>query len=171
VTAAITYRALAEADLPLLTHWLNREHLRAFYQREPVSADEVAAKYGPRIRGEVPTVSSLALLEGTPFGYLQCYRVVDWPDFRATIEVDHGLSIDLFISEPNLIGRGLGRRMLSGYVEQVAFALHPHERLCWIGHELENRAGRRCSRAAGFSPVKEYDEEGRRYELLVRQAR
>ncbi len=167
----ITYQPLAETDLPLLTEWLNRPHLRAFYQREPISAVDVAAKYGPRIRGEVPTHSWLAVRGERPFGYLQCYRVADWPQWQATIGVEHGVSIDLFIGEPDLIGRGVGNRMLRGYVDQVAFPLHPGEQLCWIGHELDNQAARRCSAAAGFSPVGEYDEDGARCILMVRQGR
>lgn len=168
--AEIAYRPLVEADLPLMTEWLNRAHLRRFYQYEPITAAEVAAKYGPRIRGEVATHSWLALLDGAPFGYLQCYRVVDWSDWRATIGVDEGVSIDLFIGEADLIGRGLGRRMLRGYVEQVAFPLHPAERLCWIAHELGNLAARKCSAAAGFLPVCEFDEEGRPSILMVRRS-
>ena len=59
--------------------------------------------------------------------------------------------------------------MLAGYVDRVAHRLHPGERVCWIGHELQNIAARRCSAAAGFTPVREYDEDGRRYILMVRQ--
>lgn len=167
----IVYQPLTEADLPLMADWLNRPHLRAFYQREPISPAAVAAKYGPRIRHEVPTHSWLAVLGGSPFGYLQCYRVADWADWQATIGVDHGVSIDLFIGEPNLIGQGLGRRMLSGYIQKVALPQHPEERLCWIGHELENVAARKCSMAAGFVPVREYVEDDNRCVLMVRQGR
>ena len=170
MTGQIAYRRLTEADLPLMADWLDRPHLRAFYQREPISLAAVAAKYGPRIRREVPTQCWLAILGKTPFGYLQCYRLADWADWRATIGVDHGVSIDLFIGEPGLIGQGIGRRMLSGFVDRVAFPQHPEERLCWIGHELENVAARRCSAAAGFVPVREYVEDDNRCILMVRQA-
>lgn len=166
----ITYRLLTDEDLPLMTVWLNRPHVRAFFQREPISAEGVAAKYGPHIRGEVPSRSSLALLDGTPFGYLQCYRVADWPEFQATIGVDDGVSVDLFIGEIGLVGKGIGRRMLAGYVDRVAHPLHPGEKVCWVGHELENIPARSCSAGAGFTEVREYDEEGRRYILMVRQA-
>lgn len=166
----ISYRPLIEADLPLMTDWLNRVHLRAYFQREPISAAEVATKYGPRIRGEAPAHCSLALLDDRPFGFLQCYRVVDWPDWAEAISAEHGLSVDLCIGEPELIGQGLGRRMLAGYVEQVAFARYPQERLCWIVHVLENTAARNCSAAAGFSPVRTFIDEGRPSILMVRQA-
>lgn len=167
--SALSYRPLAETDLPLMAEWLNRQHLRRFYQPTPISLAEVVAKYGPRIRGEVPTHSSLALLDGAPMGYLQCYRVADWPDWRATIGVSHGVAIDLFIGEPDLIGRGFGRRMLAGYVEQVAFPLHPDEQLCWICHEHGNTAALACSRAAGFAPVGEVLDDGKPSLLLVLQ--
>ncbi len=164
----ISYRPLVEADLPLMTDWLNQVHLRAFYQRDPTTAAEVAAKYGPRIRGEAPAHCSLALMDGAPFGYLQCYRVADWADWREAIGVEHGVAIDLFIGEPGLIGRGIGRRMLDGFVK-VALGRYPDERLCWIAHELENHAARQCSTAAGFSPVKTFLDDGRASILMVRQ--
>jgi len=169
MTDAISFRALSEEDLPQLTAWLNRPHLRRFYQLEPTTLDQVRSKYGPRLRGEVPTRSSLALLEGSAFGYLQCYRNADWPDWQALVGTTEGISIDLFIADPALIGRGLGRRMLSGYVELVAFPAYPAERKCWIGHELENVAARACSEAAGFAPVREYVEDGKPCLLLVRE--
>jgi len=168
LTQEISFRALQEGDLPRLTEWLSRPHLRRFYQFEPTTLEAVAATYGPRIRGEAPTHSSLALLGGAPFGYLQCYRIADWPDWQAVVETTEGISIDLFIADPDLIGRGLGRRMLAQYVEAIAFAFYPDERLCWIGHQLENVAARACSEACGFAPVREYIEEGKPYVLLVR---
>ena len=171
MTGDITYRPLADADLPLMTEWLNRPHLRRFYQHEPTTLAEVTAKYGPRIRHEEPVHSWLALLDGAPFGYLQCYRNVDEPEWQATIGADHGLSIDLFIGEPDLIGRGVGRRMLGGYVDQVAFALYPDEQLCWICHEVVNLPALGCSKAAGFAPVRALEEDGKPSLLLVRQRR
>ncbi len=166
VTQEITFRALEERDLTLLTEWLNRPHLRRFFQFEPITAQEVATKYGPRVRGEVPTHSTLALLDGAPFGYLQCYRIADWPDWEVVVETREGISIDLFIADSDLIGRGLGRRMLGQYVEAVAFPFYPDERMCWIGHQLENVAARACSEASGFAPVREYVEYGKRHVLL-----
>ena len=165
----ITFRPLQAADLSRMADWLNRPHLRAFFQREPTTAAEVAAKYGPRIRGEAPTHCSFALLDGAPFGFLQCYRVADRPDWQAVIEADHGVCIDLFIGEPELLGKGFGQRMLRDYVQTVAFPLYPDETVCWIAHELENRTARACSLASGFTPVREFVEDGRRSVLMRRE--
>ena len=43
-----TYRRLAFEDLPLVTGWLNTSHVRILFQRAPISADAVTAKYGIR---------------------------------------------------------------------------------------------------------------------------
>jgi len=169
LTKEITLHALEESDLTRLAEWLNRPHLRRFYQFEPTTLEAVAAKYGSYIRGDAPTHSHLALLDGAPFGYLQCYRIADWPDWQAVVETTEGISIDLFIANPDLIGRGVGRRMLAQYVEAIAFPFYPDERLCWIGHQLENMAARACSEACGFVATREYIEEGKPYVLLVRQ--
>ena len=168
VAQAITFRPLSEGDLPRLTDWLNRPHLRRFYQPTAITLEAVTAKYLPRIRGEAPTRSHLALLAGEPFGYLQCYRNVDWPDWEAVIGPAGGVSIDLFIAEPSMLGRGLGRSMLRGYVEQVVLPMHPHEQWCWIGHDAENLAARACSEAAGFTYVRDYVEDGAPCVLLRR---
>jgi aminoglycoside 6'-N-acetyltransferase len=168
LTQEITFRDLHVSDLTRLAEWLNRPHLRRFYQFEPTTPEAVAAKYGAYIHGDAPSHSHLALLDGAPFGYLQCYRIADWPEWQAIVETTEGISVDLFIADPALIGRGLGRRMLAQYVEAVAFSLYPHERLCWIGHQLANVAARACSEACGFTAARQYLEEGRPYVLLVR---
>ncbi len=59
--------------------------------------------------------------------------------------------------------------MLSRYVETVAFPAYPDERLCWIGHQVANGATIACSKASGFTAVREYDEEGKDFVLLVRE--
>lgn len=163
----LAFRPLAEADLADLHAWLNRPHLRRFFQREPISAAEVAEKYRPCIRGEEPTFCHLALLDGQPFGYLQCYRIADHPAWAATIGESDGIGTDLAIFEPEMIGRGLGRAMLGGYLRDVAFALFVAETRCWIAHEIANTAGWRNSLSIGFRPVRDMVEDGLPSRLFV----
>jgi aminoglycoside 6'-N-acetyltransferase len=127
----------------------------------------VAAKYGPRVRGEAPTHCHLALSQGRPFGYLQCYRNLDWPDWAAEIDVDGGLSIDLFIGDPAFVGGGYGRAMLGGYVHGVAFRIYPDETRCFIAHAHDNTAALACSRSVGFRDVGDFVEDGVDMRLLL----
>jgi aminoglycoside 6'-N-acetyltransferase len=164
----VAFRPVSESDFPLLTGWLAQPHVRTFFQKDPITLGEVAAKYGPRVRGEAPTRCHVALDgERRPFGYLQCYRNLDWPDWAAQIDVEDGLSIDLYIGEPGFVGSGYGRAMLGAYVRDVAFALHPDERLCFIAHARDNAAALACSAAVGFRDLRDFVEDGVDMRLLV----
>ncbi|MBI1331125.1 MAG: GNAT family N-acetyltransferase [Alphaproteobacteria bacterium] len=162
----ISFRRLAEDDLALLSGWLNREHLRPFYQKTPVSMDEVRKKYLPRIEGRVPAHCHLAIMRNNPIGYLQCYRIADWPDWKALTGITDGIGTDLFLGEPDLLGQGIGTAMLDGYLREVALCLFPEEQACFIAHHLDNAAARAYSRAAGFVPFQTFVEEGMPMELM-----
>jgi len=164
----VGFRPVVETDFPLMNAWLAQAHVRTFFQKEPITLAEVAAKYGPRVRGEVPTHCHLALDEaGRPFGYLQGYRNLDWPDWAAEIDVDGGLSIDLYIGEPDHVGGGYGRAMLGAYVRDIAFPLYPDEARCYIAHAHENIAALACSRAVGFRDLGDFVEDGVDMRLLL----
>jgi aminoglycoside 6'-N-acetyltransferase len=163
----ISFRRLEQSDLPMLTEWLAEPHVRRFYQKIPVSLEDVTLEYGPAIRGEEPSSCHLAFCNSEPFAYLQCYRNRDYPDWARIIDVADGISIDLFIGNPGYLRRGLGRTVLRAYVQQVAFPLYAREQLAFIGHELTNTAALRCSAAAGFRPLRPFLEDGVEMLLLV----
>jgi aminoglycoside 6'-N-acetyltransferase len=156
----ISFRPLELSDLDDFCMWLDRPHLRRFYQRKPISREDVEAEYGPCIRGEDPTHCHLALFDGKPFGYIQCYRIPDYPEWADLIESHDGIGVDLAILDPSMLGRGMGRAMLGAYLRDVAFPLFPIERRCFIAHEVENHAAIACSRAVGFEMIGPFVEEG-----------
>jgi aminoglycoside 6'-N-acetyltransferase len=120
-TQEIEFRPVEESDFPILSAWLAQPHVRKFYQKMPITLEEVALEYGPFVRGEEPTICHLAVSGGAPFAYLQCYRNADYPEWVEIIEVKDGISVDLFIGEPIYLHRGFGRAALGGYLRQVAF--------------------------------------------------
>jgi aminoglycoside 6'-N-acetyltransferase len=164
---AVSFRPLTEMDFPLLASWLAQTHVRVFYQKAPVTLADVALEYGPVVRGGEPALSHLALSGDAPFGYLQCYRNLAYPEWAALIGVDEGVSVDLFIGDPRFLRRGFGRAALREYLRQVAFSRYPDERLACIAHEPANAAALRCSRAVGFRPVRAFIENGAEMTLLV----
>ncbi len=165
----ISFRPVAEADFPMLWRWLAEPHVRAFFQKTPISLEEVAAKFVPRIRGEVPTRCHIALHGETPFGYLQSYRNADWPEWAAMIGRGGGASIDLHIGDPAFLGRGFGRGMLAAYVRDVVFPHFADLSEVYIAHEVTNVAALAASQAAGFRVVGSFIEGGIPMKLLVLQ--
>lgn len=162
----IIFKPLEKTDLPLLHSWLNQPHMRKFYQRKPITQDEVFEKYAPQIGSAVPTRSHIACYEGRPIGKIQSYRNCDYPEYKNVIRVAGGISVDLFIGEPAYLGKGLGRRMLQSYLTDVAFKIFENEKYCYICHEADNQGAIACSKAAGFKFVKNVIEDGKQSKLF-----
>ena len=155
----LSLRPLRQEDLPLLHRWLNAPHLRRFYQKAPIELDAVRSKYGARLDLLGPTKSHLALFDGVPFGYLQCYRNASYREYAEQIGVWDGASVDLFIGEVARLGRGFGSAMLRAYLDEV-FRLFPDLSTVYLLHHRENQAAQACSRRAGLRPLRELLEEG-----------
>jgi aminoglycoside 6'-N-acetyltransferase len=163
----ITFRPVEEADFSKLTAWLAEPHVRQFYQKTPITLAEVAAEYGPAVRGEEPSICHLAFRGGAPFAYLQCYRNADYPEWAQMIQADDGVSVDLYIGDPAFLDRGFGRAALSAYLPKIAFPSYAHEKRAYIAHELTNEAALQCSKAVGFRPLRTFLENGVETMLLV----
>ncbi len=143
----------------MICDWRNRPHMR-FYQKAPLSLDDAYARLMPRIRGEDDCLAHVASLNGRPFGYVQCYLIMDSPDYAREIGVSDGVGLDYFIGEPELIGRGLGRAMLAAYLREVAFPSFPHEQRCIVCYETENLASGGVLASLGFRRERELIEGG-----------
>jgi aminoglycoside 6'-N-acetyltransferase len=159
----VEFRPVEVTDLPLLTGWLAEPHVRAFYQRVPVTLEDVELKYGPYIRREEPTLCHLALSWGVPFAYLQCRRREDYAEHQGVVDLiglEGGVGVDMFIGEPAYLGLGFGRPALAGYLRQVALPFHPRETRAYIAHDSLNVAALQCAEAVGFRPVGVFVQDG-----------
>jgi RimJ/RimL family protein N-acetyltransferase len=158
--SSITFRPLAEADLPLFHAWLTRPHVAEWWQPTP-SLEEVRADYLPCLAAstvlplDAPAgvVQYLACEDGLPFAYIQAYRVMGgqdegwWPD-----ETDPcALGIDQFIAEAHRLGQGLGTRMIRTFLD-VLFA-DPRVTKVQTDPAPTNARAITCYRKAGFRDV------------------
>ncbi len=160
------FRPLAEADLPLLHTWLNRLHNRERISDGPISPEQISEKFLPRIKGEEPTHCHFATLNEHPMGFLQCYSARAYPDFARDIGAIEGVGIDLFLADPSLMGQGIGSRMLSAYIGDIAFLVFAREPYCYITYALDDQLAISAARATGFESVKEYSPNGQPSLLL-----
>ena len=163
---AISFRPMTRADLPIVHEWLNREHVRRWW-RDSGRLEHVEARYGPAIDGDEPTQMFVIEIDGRPAGTIQTYLLSDYPDW---IGDEPGVAgVDLFIAVEELTGRGLGTRILTGFVRDVVFA-SPAVTACVASLNVRNHQSRRAFDKAGFSPVREILDEGH-LELLMRKER
>jgi RimJ/RimL family protein N-acetyltransferase len=110
------------------------------------------------ISGADPTDHFVIELDGRPIGDIQSYRIDDHPDYAAQIAIGRpAMGIDLFIGEPDLIGRGHGPALIRAFLRDVAFERYGVD-LCVIGPTQSNTAAIRAYEEAGFRFLKTYLE-------------
>jgi aminoglycoside 6'-N-acetyltransferase len=159
----IRFEPLAVRDLPLLREWLEREHVRRWWR---VPIEDAMAEYATSAEGSAPTENYLIVADDRPVGLAQTYLVSDYPEWEAIVHVGPGVAgVDLFIGDSDAIGRGLGPRVLTEFVESVVFA-DPATIACVATVEEANRRSLRAFEKAGFRPVREVEEDGVPHRLL-----
>ncbi len=169
--AHVTFAPLGETDLALLHAWLNAPHVVAGYSRVSTSLEDVAAKYGPRITGEVPVRGFVASVVDHPMGYVQVYRVADFPDYAATVvDFDDAVAIDVLIGEIEYTRRGLGPRVIAAAVDEIVWASFAAPS-CIATPRADNTASLRAFAKAGFALVRTIRTADGVPELLMERRR
>ena len=157
----LTFRRLSDDDLPILHAWLNEPGVVRWWEGDDVSWEAVVREYGSA--SEDPTEHWIALHDGTPLGWIQCYALADHPDDAETralwaVGVDRTAGgIDYLLGDPAHRGRGLGAAMIRAFVERIVFPDHPGWVQVSAGPFVANEASWRALAKAGFRPLGDYD--------------
>ena len=169
--AAIAFRRLAAADLQPLYLWLARPHVRNWYAPAPGSFAEVVAKYGPRTEDGCPVQAYIVNVDGADCGYIQTYRIDEFPEYAARLECAPGAAgIDLFIADSWRTNRGLGSEVVRRFVEEIVFGANAAGE-CVAGPAEGNLASIRTFEKAGFARWKTVKNERDEMECVMRRVR
>jgi RimJ/RimL family protein N-acetyltransferase len=155
------FRPMKLDDLPLMHRWVNTPHVREWWDALP-TFDAVVTNYAPRVLGKEPTRSFVVEAGSRPVGYIQSYRITDYPDYARYLGSDDcAAGVDLFVGEAEFVGHGAGQAILREFLRTVVFADEwPTE--CLIGPEIENHRAIRSYQKAGFSYWKTVQIPGER---------
>jgi aminoglycoside 6'-N-acetyltransferase len=149
-------------DYRLLVRWRAEPHVHEWWDPDdpPPTLDEVIAHYGPRVRGEEKTTACIFLLDDRPAGFIQFYRWLPYtqpstPE-EPVIDIrpdEDTFGLDIHIGEPDLVGHGLGTRVVDvvcGYLERQLGA-------SWVAltTEVTNHRAQRAYEKAGFRKVRQ----------------
>jgi aminoglycoside 6'-N-acetyltransferase len=112
------FRAMTAADLTDLVRWINLPHVAQWWddQRTP---EQVAAYYGPGLRGEDPVRLWIAEVNGRSIGFFQDYRIADHPDYALLCGSPDAVGFDYVIGEPAYVDRGLGTSLLWVFLRDI----------------------------------------------------
>jgi len=144
------------SDLPNLAAWFALAHVEPWW-REPFDLVAVERSYRPLAEGLDPTEGFFVHFgDRRPIGYVQRYLIEEHPDWRATIQgaVGHsgGIGIDYLIGEPEFVGRGIGRRMISQFVNE-SWRRYPSAERMIVALQQGNIASWKALEAVGFRRV------------------
>jgi aminoglycoside 6'-N-acetyltransferase len=97
---------------------------------------------------------------------IQTYLVVDNSEWQQLVQVgDDVAGVDLLIGEPDLVGQGLGPRVLSAFARDVVFADRAVNAVVATVEE-PNRRSWRAFEKAGFQYVSDVEEDGLPHRLM-----
>ena len=145
------FEPITEADLPLLATWRARPHVAEWFHG-PLTPEQTAAKFLPRIRGDDPVQGYIVYLDEVAVGYIQSFRVTDHPHDVAALQVPgdpHG--VDVLLGDAEARGHGLGTRVVREFTQRLLDARVDY---VVISPDTENFAAIRAYEKAGFAAVK-----------------
>lgn len=154
-TRQLSFAPLTRRHLPTLQQWLAQPHVARWWNHDP-SPEAVERDFGPGIDvGDDMVVH----VDGTPVGLIQLSRFADYPEYANELEHIHPVgagtaTIDFLIGEPELVGCGLGSKMISAFVE-VIWEQQPNITELVVPVNASNEASWRALLNAGFRRVAE----------------
>jgi aminoglycoside 6'-N-acetyltransferase len=106
------FRPMTSDDLPVIRQWLAWPHVREWWGDPSEQYDLVSGDL------DEPAMDQFIVSAGSSdFAYLQCYELTAWNSgFGAHPRGTRG--IDLFIGEPDMIGRGHGSAFIRAFVDE-----------------------------------------------------
>lgn len=154
----VTVRAMTRGDLPDMLRWRQAPHVHRWWHAEgDPTAEEVAARYGPRIDGCTPTRMWVAEVNGRSVGFVQDYRLADYPEYALLCPDPDAVGVDYAIGEPGWVGRGLGARMLWSWMLR-AHHRFPEVSSFFAAPDHRNDASLRMLDKTGFERGLWFDE-------------
>ncbi|HEY5640248.1 MAG TPA: GNAT family N-acetyltransferase [Dehalococcoidia bacterium] len=173
----ITFVRLTRDDLPMIHRWLNNAEVALWYgvgddNRKNPTMEEVVAEYEENFVPDPKKHAFIVHLDGRPVGYIQCYRLGDYPDYAKEMGEDpDAWAIDILVGEDDARERGIGSRAIEQLLEEQVFA-RPEVTTCFISPDPDNKRAIRAYEKAGFRYVKEvWIESEKAREYVMRRDR
>jgi RimJ/RimL family protein N-acetyltransferase len=148
------FKPLAESDLPFLFEWFAQPYIAQLW-KEP-DWRTFQEKYRKRISSN-DIFPFVAYIDDKPIAYIKYHHVKD--DDRAlfpNVEIPaFSIGLDLFIGNPNYLGKGYGTHLVKEFIQFVQ-KIEPHCTTIIIDPAVDNHRAIRCYEKVGFKIVGTY---------------
>jgi ribosomal protein S18 acetylase RimI-like enzyme len=157
----ITFIPLQTGHLFLLLDWLEKTHVKAWWDQDVAwTMEPVEEKYGSYVDGyklengiQKPMWAYIACVSNKPVGYIQLYNAHDYPreDGASLDHLPKSLAaIDIFIGEEACVGKGYGSAIMKQFMEE--YVDHKFD-ACFVDPDLDNIQAIRAYENAGFKSI------------------
>ncbi len=150
------FRPLMRSDFGELARWLAQPYVARWWNHQ-FTPEAIETDLGDAIDGVEAGENFIAELDSEPIGLIQFSRFVDYPEYPEEMAELYGVgdgcaSIDYLIGQSDLVGRGLGARMIAEFVGFV-WTHDPTTTHLVVPVNSTNEASWRALKRAGFRLV------------------
>ncbi len=153
----LAMRPMTEGDFGDVSRWVQARHVARWWD-EHRSPEEVAAHYGPGIRGEEPVRHWVWEVNGRSVGFSQDYRISDHPDYALLCGHPESVGFDYAIGEATFVDRGLGTKLLWVFLRDVVVPAYPGVRELFAAPDHRNARSLRVLEKLGATRGLWFDE-------------
>ncbi|MBI2791842.1 MAG: GNAT family N-acetyltransferase [Gammaproteobacteria bacterium] len=158
----LSFKPLLPEYYHLMQKWINTPHVATWWgEGKTWSFEDIESKYDSYVHGfkeingkKRPIKGYVIFCDNIPIGYIQYYDAYHFPrDGYQLLNLPPSLaSIDLFIGEPEYLGKGLGVALLKQFITQFVWQ---HFDNCFVDADANNAQAIHTYIKAGFSIHKE----------------
>lgn len=144
-------RVLGDDDISLVEMWLNKEHVKRWYEIPllGITIDDWMSEIKAR-DGEFRWLTHLiALWQGQPIGLCQYYKCIDSDEDFGTLPLTGSYGIDYLIGEEAHLGKGLGKGIITLLVDKI-FSFADAQRVT-ADIDKDNKASESALLSCGFT--------------------
>lgn len=157
-TLRVGLRPMTPYDLHDLARWIRAPHVAKWWSSEGPSDDRaIRERYEPGVRSESATSYWVVEANGRSIGWLQDYRVRDYPEYAQLAPDVSAVGFDYAIGEPAFVGRGWGPLMIWAWA-LAAHRRYPDVTTFFAAPDHRNGASLRALAKVGFVPGVWFDE-------------
>ncbi len=154
----IGIRAMTRGDLDDVVAWRSSAEVQRWWSPGELSTrEQIVTSYARRIDGLTPTRMWVVEVNGRSVGFVQDYRIGDYPDYAVLGPDPDAIGIDYAIGVDGWRGRGLGQRVLWAWMLR-ARTRFPEATSYFAAPDHRNAASLRILAKAGFTEGVWFDE-------------
>lgn len=156
----LNLRPLCDADIALMTQWLNKDYIIKWYNDPEDWLTEINARHG-----EYSWLHHFIVMDGdTPIGFCQyydCFDANELEDWYDVSERGDTFSIDYLIGDEAYLGKGYGKAIVALLTETVKE--NEAAKQIIVQPDTENHASNHVLLANGYV----YDEAKKYHSLML----